>query len=334
MLAKKSFLAACSAAVVFLSNVNLFAAAKLEPVTIGYSTFAGSFAPLWVAVEAQLGAKYGLDLKAIYAGRVRPQQLLASGDVPFVLATGTGPMSSHILGVKDQVMVATVTSKVGSAIFSRQNIKSVEELKGKLLATGRPGAFQDVMTRYVLLNKFGLVPDRDVKFMPTGEPALSIQALERGVVDAAGMSIPYLFVARKMGFRELANYDKLGVTYPYTVVTVLRPMLTKQPELIDKVLKCLIEGAHIIKTNKEKALAVLRKYQRGSSEEILDETYQHTAASLEEAPHPTLAVFKNALEMLVPQFPQAKQADLGPMIDGSFMKKIDDSGFIRGLYKK
>lgn len=313
---------------------NLFAAAKLETVTIGYSTFAGSFAPLWVAVDAQLGAKYGLDLKAIYAGRIRPQQLLASGDVPFVLATGTGAMSSHILGVKDQVMVATLTAKVGSAIFSRQNIKSVEELKGKLLATGQPGAFQDVMTRYVLLSKFGLVPDRDVKFMPTGEPALSIQALEHGVVDAAGMSIPYLFVARKMGFRELANYDKLGVTYPYTVVTVLRPLLTKQPELIEKVLKCLIEGTHLIKTNKERALAVLRKYQRGSSEDILDETYQYTAASLDEAPHPTLPVFRNALEMLAPQFPQAKQADVSAMVDGSFMKRIEESGFIRGLYKK
>jgi ABC-type nitrate/sulfonate/bicarbonate transport system substrate-binding protein len=334
MLARKIHVARFIVVAFVFIAPRLFAATKLEPLTIGYSTFAGSFAPLWAAVEERLGAKYGLDLRAIYAGRVRPQQLLTSGDVPFVLATGTGAMTSHIVGIKDQVMVATITNKVGSAIFSRQNIKSVEELKGKLVATGRPGAFQDVMTRYVLLSRFGLVPDRDVKFMPTGEPALAIQALEHGVVDAAGMSVPYLFVARKMGFRELANYDKLGITYPYTAVTVLRPMLTKQPELIEKILKCLIEGTHLIKTDKQRALAILRKYQRGSSEEILEETYQHTAATLDDAPHPTLAVFKNALEMLTPQFPQAKQADVNLMVDGSFMKKIDDSRFIRGLYKK
>jgi UDP-N-acetylglucosamine:LPS N-acetylglucosamine transferase len=63
--------------------------------------------PLWVAVEEQLGRKHGLELKAIYAGRVRPQQLLASGEVPFVIATGTGALSSHILGVKDQVIILT-----------------------------------------------------------------------------------------------------------------------------------------------------------------------------------------------------------------------------------
>src|SRR3954469_16177049 len=77
-----------------------FAASSMDQVTVGYSSFSGAYVPLWVAVEEQLGRKYGLDLKAIYAGRVRPQQLLASNEVPFVIATGTGALSSHILGVK------------------------------------------------------------------------------------------------------------------------------------------------------------------------------------------------------------------------------------------
>jgi hypothetical protein len=57
-------------------------------------------------VEDRLGRKYGLDLKAVYAGRVRPQQLLASGEVPLVIASGSGAVTSHVLGVKDQVIVA------------------------------------------------------------------------------------------------------------------------------------------------------------------------------------------------------------------------------------
>lgn len=87
-----------------------FAAARLDPVTIGYSNFTGTYAPLWIAVEEQLGAKHGLELKAIYAGRIRPQQLLATGEVPIVLATATGTITSHIVGVKDQVLVATITN--------------------------------------------------------------------------------------------------------------------------------------------------------------------------------------------------------------------------------
>ena len=89
------------------------AAAQLETVTIGFSSFSGFYGPLWLAVEDRLGRKYGLDLKAVYAGRVRPQQLLASGEVPLVIASGSGALTSHVLGVKDQVIVALMSNKVG-----------------------------------------------------------------------------------------------------------------------------------------------------------------------------------------------------------------------------
>lgn len=311
-----------------------FAAAKLENLTVGYSTFAGAYAPLWMAVEEQLGVKYGLDLRAIYAGRIRPQQLLATGEVPFVLATGTGAITSHIAGIKDQVLVATTTTKTGTSLFSKAEIKAVEDLKGRTIATGRPGAFLDATVRYVLRSKFGLIPDRDVKLMPSGEPVLSIQALEGGLVDAAAMSMPFVFFARKAGLREIANFDKLGIEYPYTSVTTMRQTLNKNPELVEKLLKCVIEGIYLFKTNKPRASAVLKRYQKGASDEIIEQTYQYTRGVLDETPHASVQVVKVALEMLSAQYPQAKQTDASLIVDDSFVNRIDQSGFIRALYKK
>ena len=320
--------------VLSLVSSNAFAAARLEPLTVGYSNFTGTYAPLWIAVEEHVGAKYGLDLKAIYAGRVRPQQLLATGEVPVVLATATGAITSHILGVKDQVLVATITNKGGTSLFAKNEIRTVEDLKGKIVATGRPGAFLDAMVRYVLRSKFGLVPDRDVKLLPSGEPSLSLQALERGVVDAAAMSSPYMFIARKAGLRELTNFDKLGIEYPYTSVTVLRQTVAKNPDLVERFLKCVVEGIYIFKTNKAKTLAVFKRYMKGADDEILEETYQSTRPTLDEAPYPSLQVVKSALEMLSLQYPQARQTDASLIVEPSIMKKIDDSGFVRALYKK
>ncbi|HEY7167511.1 MAG TPA: ABC transporter substrate-binding protein [Candidatus Binatia bacterium] len=317
----------------FLSSA-VFAAARLEPLTVGYSNFTGTYGPLWIAVEERVGLKHGLDLKAIYAGRVRPQQLLAVGEVPIVVASATGTLTSHIVGVKDHVLVATITNKIGTSLFGRGDVKSVEELRGKTIATGRPGAFLEATVRYVLRSKFNLVPDRDVKLLPTGEPYLGLQALERGVVDGAALSVPFLFVARKAGFRELANFDKLGVEYPYTSVVVLRQTVTKNPELVEKFLKCIVEGIHIFRTNKAKTLAVFKRYMKGADDEILEETYQATRNTLEEAPYPSLSSVKNALDMLSLQYPQAKQIDASSIVESSVMKKIEESGFIRALYKK
>ncbi|HEY7322663.1 MAG TPA: ABC transporter substrate-binding protein [Candidatus Binatia bacterium] len=309
-------------------------AAQLETVTIGFSSFSGFYGPLWLAVEDQLGRKYGLDLKAVYAGRVRPQQLLASGEVPLVVASGSGAVTSHVLGVKDQVIVALMSNKVGGGIFAKPEIKRPEDLKGKTMATGRPGALNDIMTRHVLTRHWKMVPDRDVKLMPVGEPALMLQALERGVVDATSLTIPAMFIARNRGFRELVNYDKLGLTYPMHTLTTLRPTLSKNPQLIEGVIKSLIEATAVFKTDKERSFAIWRKYMRGASETFLEETYQYTRAGLEAVPTPSVEVIKSALDIVSAQYPQARQTDPNQIVDPSFVKRIEQSGFVAVLYQK
>ncbi len=312
----------------------VFGAAHLETVTIGFSSFSGFYGPLWLAVEDGLGEKYGLDLRAVYAGRVRPQQLLASGETPFVIASGSGAVTSHVLGVKDQVIVALLSTKVGGGIFSKSEITKPEELKGKLIATGRPGALNDIIVRYVLTRKWGLNPDRDVKLMPVGEPPLMLQALERGVVDATSLTVPANFVARSKGFRELVNYESVGLAYPMHAVTTLRPTIVKNPQLVEKILKALIEGVAVFKTNKNKSLAVWRKYMRGANEQLLEETYQDTSMGLQAVPTPSLEVIASALDIVSAHYPQAKQTDPNLIVDPSFVRQIEQSGFISALYKK
>jgi NitT/TauT family transport system substrate-binding protein len=309
-------------------------AQQLENLAVGYSSLAGHHTPMWIAVEERIGTKYGIELKAIYAGRLRPQQLLASGDVPMVVATGSGALTSHALGTKDQVIVAINMNKVGGGIFTRSDIKSAEDLRGKTIGVSRAGSISEIILRYVLRAKLGLQPDRDVKLLVVGDPAVGLQALERGIVDATPLTMPLPMMALKMGFRELVNYDALGITFPANTVTTLRQTISKRPELIENFLKTLIEGIYIFKTNKAKSLAVMKKNLLGASDEVLEETYKYTTAALEQQPYPSLEVIKSGLEILSLQFPQAKQTDPLPLIDPGFVRRIDQSGFISALYKK
>ena len=228
----------------------------------------------------------------------------------------------------------TFANLVPGVIVAKPEIKSGEDLKGKVIGTGRPGALADTMVRYVLQSKLNLMPDRDVKLLPLGEPAIALQALERGVVDAASFSGPPVLMAKKKGFRELINYEKLGMVYPYNTVTTLRQTVSKKPELLERVLKTMIEGISIFKTNKEKSISVWRKYLRGASDDILEEAYQSTLGELERVPIPSLTVIKSGLDILALQYPQAKQTDPNLIIDPTFVKRIEQSGFIDALYKK
>ena len=68
----------------------------------------------------------------------------------------------------------------------------------------------------------------------------------------------------------------------------------------------------------------------------MEKIFKHssTKAGLETVPTPSLEVVKTALDILSYQYPQAKQTDPNLIIDPSYVKKIEQSGFITSLYKK
>ena len=146
--------------------------------------------------------------------------------------------------------------------------------------------------------------------------------------------LPQALLAKKMGFRELVSYEKLGIVYPYNTVTTLRQTVSKNSELLERVLKTLIEGIAIFKTNKQKSIAVWRKYLRGASDEVMEESYQSTVGEMEQVPLPSLPVIKSGLHILSLEYPQAEQTDANLIIDSSLVRRIEQSGFIDGLYKK
>ena len=114
---------------------------------------------------------------------------------------------------------------------------------------------------------------------------------------------------------------------PLTSVIRLSP-------LTERLLKTLVEATFRSKTEKEKSVAVLKKYMKGTPDDILEETYQYSKDVAEEVPMPSLEIVKAALEILSYQYPQAKATDPNPIIDTSIMKRIEQSGFIKTIYKK
>ena len=152
----------------------------MQKLKIIYASFTGAYTPLWIAVEEELGKKHGLELEAVYAGRVRPHQLLVSGDAQYVVSGGTAAVTSYAVGVKDLAVITSFVNFTGTSIVSRPQIGDPLALRGKLLGSGRPGAIFDLLLRYTLKKKLNLDPSRDVKILPLGEASDILPALERG----------------------------------------------------------------------------------------------------------------------------------------------------------
>lgn len=302
-----------------------WAASETQKLRIIYSSFTGAYTPLWLAVEEGLDRKYGLDIDLVYAGRARPHQLLLSGDAQYVVSTGTGVVSSYAAGTKDLVIIASFVNLTGSSIFSKPRITKPGDLRGKVIGSGRPGSITDVMLLYVLKRRLNLDPSREVKVVPLGDGSAILPALERGVIDAAVLTTPARLLAKKMGFRELLDFDELGVQYPYVGVSTLKANVKKNPETTVKLVGALTEAIQIFKANKEKSLFVMRRYLRGASDEILEETYRYFSARIQKFPYPSIEAVKTALDMHSDQFPQAKNVDPREVVDLSFVKQVESN---------
>ena len=309
--------------IVQLFAATLFAATDTQRLKIIYSSFTGAYAPLWIAVDQRLGAKHGVELDAVYAGRARPHQLLLSGDAPYVVSTGTGVVSAYAAGQKDLVIIASFLNVTGASIFTKPQITKAADLRGKTIGSGRPGAITDVMLHYVLKKKLNLDPTRDVKVVPLGEAAAILPALQKGVVDGAVLTTPMRLTAKNMGFREMIDFDDLGIPYPYVGVSTLKSTVKKNPDTTVRFLRTLIDGIQVFKSSKEQSLTVMRKYLRGANDEILNETYQYFSAKIQKVPYPSVDSIRIALEMMSDQFPQAKSVDPNEVIDTSFVKQAE-----------
>jgi LysM repeat protein len=197
----------------------------------------------------------------------------------------------------------------------------------------RVGSSSDFATRFAL-DRYGLVPGKDVSILEIGTQPDRFAALEAGRIQGVMLEIPLTHKAKKMGFRVLANLKMLGLEYQHTGIATTRGLIKSQPELIRNFMKAYVEGIHYYKTHPKESLAVLAKYLRTNDAEALKEIYEDIGLALvPEKPYPSLKGIGVMLDELGGKEPKAQTARPEQFVDLTFVKELDSSGFIDRLYK-
>src|SRR6266481_9422406 len=126
-----------------MSPVSLLAAMP-EKINASYGAISGSMAPIWVAKEARLFDKQGLDLNLVYIpGGPRSIMSLIGNSIQFVNRAGMPALEAYQRGA-DTVMIASSMNQLEHAVMAEKSITSVDQLKGKVLGISAPGALTDI----------------------------------------------------------------------------------------------------------------------------------------------------------------------------------------------
>ncbi|HEX6173819.1 MAG TPA: ABC transporter substrate-binding protein [Candidatus Binatia bacterium] len=306
---------------------------KPDRIRIGGGAVGAPQMTMWFAKEANLYEKHGLLTEAIHIpGSSMALQAMLAGEVPIIQLGGAASMQANFAGA-DTVIVATVLKRFLFSIFSRPDITSMADLKGKLFGATRFGTLSDFASRFAL-EKHGINPERDITMVQTGGQPETVTALITGKVQAAALSVPATMRAKKANMRELLDLATLEGTIHQNGVVTTRKYLKTHEDVVRRFLKAYIEGAALAKKDKAFATRVMTRYLGTADREILDDAYERVVRHLELPPYPAVegvAVLLRSLEKAQPKARTAKPEDF---IDDRLVRELDESGFIKSVMDK
>jgi NitT/TauT family transport system substrate-binding protein len=142
-------------------------------------------------------------------------------------------------------------------IISRPEIKEPKDLKGRKVGISRLGGVSDAAIRFAL-DRWRLVPDKDVAILQVGGELEELLALQNGAVDAAVLSEPIATVALRSGSSLLFDLSTLRFLTRCTALAQGEAFLRQSRDTVVRFMKAYLEGIFLFKTNKELALNVLK----------------------------------------------------------------------------
>ncbi|MFB3053704.1 MAG: ABC transporter substrate-binding protein, partial [Alphaproteobacteria bacterium] len=301
-----------------------------------------------VVNECGAWERHGLDVdydKGI--NRDEAHVLVPTGEVEFVSGNHVSTYAAQARGDTWAYLGQTV-SKNNISLVTRPDIgiETLEDVrKRKFGSRGRhPG-----LNTWLYLKQHGLDPDTDqVEIvreerveLPDGTFKLNRKSLmemvKDGDVDACFMTLPNKEFAQRDGLKviDLVPQDMVF----FMTVSSSMKLVAERPDIIERMLKGVIEGIAFFKTEREKTIQIImdkHKKEGDLDRETAELMYDDFAPILEPKLYPGLSAISNVYQEALKQDEKnGDAAKIHPLAlwDFHFLREIDDSGFIDDLYQ-
>lgn len=301
-----------------------------ENLIVGYQAITANQAPLWVASDRGLFAKYGLNVRLVFlrSGTTAIQALIG-GDINLIHVGGP-PFVNGVVAGAPVVMVASTVNRMLFQFYAAPGVKGPKDLIGKKVGVGGIGGGADLAAK-LALKRIGLDPHRDVTYLQIGTDPLRLLALRSGQIQAAALLPPNTFVAQKENLPLLVDLAVTDINYVNTGLAASKAFVKTHRQTLMSFLKAYCEGIAFSKRHKQQTVDILLKYLRTSDIEAVKHSYDLVVGKImSQRPYPNWAGIKTVIESLsIKNYPRSDS-----FLDETLIKELDQSGFIGRLYKE
>ncbi|OGQ89992.1 MAG: hypothetical protein A2253_11890 [Deltaproteobacteria bacterium RIFOXYA2_FULL_55_11] len=304
---------------------------ELKKIKIGYPAISYNQIHIWVAKDAGLFKRYGLDAELIFfrGGQLATQALVA-GDPPIV---NIGTLVQPGLQGHDVVLIASSENTYYYSVVTKPAVAKVEQLKDKRLGVSGFGSASH-NAALILLRRFNLEPNRDVAVVVAGATTERLAGMESGRIDATVLTPSEIPRARKLGFVDIYDMSEMGIEVQGNGFATSRSFIKSNRETIKAALKGYVEALHYIHHNKEETKRVSAKYMRSNDPDVLEATYTWFIRNVAKKPYPTLKGIQFLIDEIGGKLPQAKNARPEQFVDLSLLQELEKEGFFSEMGKR
>lgn len=156
-------------------------------------------------------------------------------------------------------------------------------------------------------------------------------------IDATILSQPNAEFAKCKGLKVI-DLDPQHMIF-YMTMSTSKKMVDEHPDVVERVLKATIEGVAYFKQNREDVIRILmERYDNDGvlDRDIAERLYDDVAPKLDPRLVPSMRAIGNVYQEALKQDEKnGDAANIHPLAlwDFHFLRQIEDSGFIRELYK-
>jgi len=303
---------------------------RLISVPVAYAGEGQGAGPVFVTERAGLFAREDLDVKIrLLEGAQRVVRGLLDGEVLF----GNLAAPALVNAVVDGAALAFVTGGINQQfLVGRPGLSSVGELTGARIGPGDTGQLGDLLTRFLVgqLERQGIAGIQIVYGESSSKSRVA--ALLEGRIDAAPLSPPVAMEARRAGCHFLVDFADYGLNFTLGGLATTRELIAEDRDLVMRFVRAYVAGMHRYKTDRALVLEVQQEYSGFRDQQIAEETYDATEPGFPRAPYPVTTGLQIVLDTLAQTNPRAAQTDVRTLIDDSFVRELDESGYIGALY--
>ncbi len=242
---------------------------------MAYSAFSVSFLNVFIARDAGLFKKHGLEVELIQMAGPLPIAALAAGEIDYLTGFTTGIVATGQGAPLKGIMIAL--RKPPFYLISEPGIQKPSDLVGKRIGVDRIGSLQHLVVRLLLKTK-GIDPEK-VIFTQTGSVSNTVTSLGQGAVSAAVLSGPHNVIMVQKGFRQIGAANELPMHFPTSGLVVSDTKLKSDANRIKTVLRVMLDAAAFSRNDKTWVVNYIRDKWK-LDQKVADKVYEQWLSTL------------------------------------------------------